>query len=219
MLKTDLHVHTTFSRDGAMKPEAIVRTCLKKGISGLAVTDHNSLEGSLAVRAIAPFRVIPSEEIRTASGEIIGLFLLEEIPPRLSAEETASRIRGQGGLVCIPHPFDRFRNSRLEQEALERLVELGLVDIIEAYNARTTFRTDNLRAVAFAKAHALALSAGSDAHGSMEVGRFFVEMAEFDSRDEFLANLRTGTPRGNLSPFYVHFVSIWAKSKRRLARR
>jgi predicted metal-dependent phosphoesterase TrpH len=219
LLKADLHMHTRFSKDGLMSPEVLVRTCQKRGVTCAAVTDHNRLRGSLEVRDIAPFLVIPSEEVMTAEGEIIGFFLTEEIPPYLSPEETASRIRQQGGLVCVPHPFDRIRHSRLNEAALTRLVGLNLVDIIEAQNARTTFRTDNLRAADFARQFGLPLSAGSDAHGTIEIGRSYLQLPDFETRDQFLDSLRQAILGGGLSPFYVHGASLWARFKKRLAGR
>jgi predicted metal-dependent phosphoesterase TrpH len=128
MLKADLHSHTHFSKDCLTTPEKYVATCLKRGINCIAVTDHNSIQGGLAVRKIAPFQVIVAEEVRTTEGEITGLFLTEEIPARLTPEETVRRIKEQGGLVSVPHPFDRFRGEPLKEGAIQRI--LPQADII-----------------------------------------------------------------------------------------
>ncbi|HUV53340.1 MAG TPA: PHP domain-containing protein, partial [Dehalococcoidia bacterium] len=136
MLKADLHVHTRYSPDSISSPEKIVQRCIDSGINCLAITDHNSIAGALETKRIAPFKVIVGEEILTNSGEIIGYFLTEEIPPHLSPEDTVKRIKDQGGLVCIPHPCDSLRpQSKLQRRALERI--MPQVDLIEVYNSRT----------------------------------------------------------------------------------
>ena len=214
MLKADLHTHTYFSPDGLTSPEKYVQTCLKRRINCVAVTDHNAIGGALAVQKLASFKVIIGEEVESAEGEIIGLFLQEKVPAGLSAEETVQRIKEQGGLVCIPHPFDRFRGEHLAEAALMRI--LPQVDIIEALNARTTLRRDNDHAARFAQEHDLAMSAGSDAHSTRELGRACVEMPEFEGPREFLAALREGRIVGRLSSPLVHLCSRWAWLRRRL---
>jgi predicted metal-dependent phosphoesterase TrpH len=195
-------------------PQALVKCCQKKGINCIAVTDHNTMDGVAAVQRIAPFRVIAAEEIKTTEGEVVGYFLSEPIPPRLSPEETVARIKAQGGLVAVPHPFDRLRRERLREAALLRV--LPQIDIIEVLNARVTVSRDNRSAADFAAEHNLACSAGSDAHSLLEVGTAYVEMPEFDSPDEFLASLRESTLCGGRSVPLVHFISTWAKVRRRL---
>jgi hypothetical protein len=214
LLKADLHTHTCFSPDGLTSPEKYVQTCLKRGISCVAVTDHNDIAGALAVQKLASFRVIIGEEIESSEGEIIGLFLQEGVPAGLSPEETVRRIKEQGGLVCVPHPFDRFRGEHLTEAALMRI--LPQVDIIEALNARTTLRRDNDQAARFAREHGLAMSAGSDAHLARELGRAWVEMPDFEGPREFLQALRQGRIVGRLSSPLVHLFSRWAWLRRRL---
>ena len=101
-------MHTHYSPDSGMSPETLVAKCQKAGLNLIAVTDHNTIDGALAVRSLAPFTVIIGEEVGSAEGEITGLFLTETIPRGLPPVETARRIKDQGGLVSIPHPFDRF---------------------------------------------------------------------------------------------------------------
>jgi predicted metal-dependent phosphoesterase TrpH len=214
MLRADLHLHTNYSPDSLITPEALVSRCIKLGINCIAVTDHNVLEGAQAVQNIAPFRVVAAEEIKTSEGEVIGFFLKERIPPRLSPEETVQRIKEQGGLVGVPHPFDRLRREPLRQAALERV--LSQVDIIEVFNARVTVGSDNARAVAFAAEHGLACSAGSDAHSLLEVGKACVEMDDFETPQEFLESLRNGKIDGRCSTPLVHVISTWTKLRRRL---
>ncbi|MGD0116144.1 MAG: PHP domain-containing protein [Dehalococcoidia bacterium] len=216
-LKADLHLHTNYSPDSLITPEGLVARCLKIGINCIAVTDHNALDGALAVQSMAPFRVIAAEEIKTTEGEVIGFFLRERISPGLSPEETVRQIKTQGGLVGVPHPFDRLRREPLRQSALERV--LPQIDIIEAFNARVTVGSDNARAAAFAAEHGLTCSAGSDAHSLLEVGRACVEMDDFETPQEFLESLRKGKIDGKCSSPLVHAISTWAKLRRRLGRR
>jgi predicted metal-dependent phosphoesterase TrpH len=213
MLKADLHLHTDRSPDSLITPAKLVARCLERGINCLAVTDHNSIEGALAVQSIAPFSVIIAEEVNTSQGEIIGLFLKEEIPRGLSPEETVRRIKEQGGLVCLPHPFDRMRREPLRSAAREGI--LPEIDVVEAFNSRTTFAADNARARRFAEANGLAMSAGSDAHSLWEVGSAYVEMPEFETPQEFLETLRQGRIVGHRSVPLVHLISTWAKLRRR----
>ncbi len=213
MLKADLHIHTDRSPDSLTTPAKLVARCLDRGINCLAVSDHNSIEGALAVREIASFPVIVAEEVKTSEGEIIGLFLKEEIPAGLSPEETVRQIKEQGGLVCLPHPFDRVRREPLRSAARERI--LSEIDIVEAFNARVTFAADNAQARRFAEALGLPMSAGSDAHSLLEVGSAYVEMAEFETPQEFLEALRRGRIVGHRSVPLVHLASTWAKLRRR----
>jgi predicted metal-dependent phosphoesterase TrpH len=216
MLRADLHLHTNASPDSRVTPEALVKCCLRKDINCIAVTDHNTMNGVEAVQRLAPFKVIPAEEIKTSEGEIIGYFLREAIPARLSPEETVRRIKDQGGLVAVPHPFDRLRREPLKEAALMRV--LSEIDILEGLNARVTIASENRQAVAFAAEHDLACSAGSDAHSLLEVGTAFVEMPEFDSPQQFLESLREGTLCGGRSVPLVHLISTWAKVRKRFLR-
>jgi len=214
ILQVDLHTHTCYSPDCLVPPANYVAACLRKGINCVAVTDHNTIQGALKVQSIAPFPVIVGEEVRTTEGEIVGLFLSQEIPKGLTPEETVRRIHEQGGLVAVPHPFDRVRRSVLRPNALRRI--LPQVDIIEAFNARNTLRKDNRRAAALAHEYGKAMSAGSDAHTPWELGAAYVAMEEFNGPQEFLAALRQGSIVGHRSLPLVHLFSTWAKLKRRL---
>jgi predicted metal-dependent phosphoesterase TrpH len=213
VLRADLHSHTYYSADSIASPQSFVDACRRRGIDCLAVTDHNSIGGALAVREIADFRVIVGEEIRTAGGEIMGLFLNDEVPKGLSARETVERIKEQGGLVGVPHPYDWGRYA-LRQEEMADLVDE--IDFIEALNARIVFRSHNGKAADFAAEHGLAMSAGSDAHSGLEIGRAYVEIGEFDGPQEFLAVLRDGKLGGGLSSPLVHLISRYAALRRRL---
>ena len=215
MLRADLHMHTCFSRDCATPLERLVDRCVLSGLNCIAVTDHNTIQSALAVKEMAPLTVIVGEEIKTADGDIIGLFLHEEVPPGLTAFATARRIRAQGALVSIPHPFDRFRSSVIRPEALEDI--LPLADIVEGFNARNTLPESDRKAMALAEKHGLAVSAVSDAHTEREVGRTYVEMPEFDGTAQgFLSALRQGTLVTHRSSPLVHLASRYQRLKGRL---
>ena len=194
--------------------ERIVQHCLDVGINCIAVADHNTIAGALKLKEIAPFKVIVAEEISTPAGEMMGLFLTEEVPPGLSPKEAIAQIRSQGGLVGIPHPFGRspFWNSN----ELRSLEVLSQVDVIEAFNSRTPFSSSIAKAKKLALEHGKAASAGSDAHTLGEIGRAYVEMPEFDGPDDFLNCLAQGRIFGDKSGPLVHFASMWAKIRKRI---
>jgi predicted metal-dependent phosphoesterase TrpH len=213
LLHIDLHTHTHYSPDAITSPRRFVEVCQRKGITCVAVTDHDTMRGALAVQEIAPFQVILAEEICSRDGEVIGLFLKEEIPPGLSAMETVERIRDQSGLVSLPHPLDRFRGG----VGAERLKELTpAVDIIEVMNARTTVTEDNDRAARAAEANGLVGVAVTDAHSPWEMGRAYVEAPPFEGPEEFLEALRWGTLVGRPATPLVHMISRFAVLRRKL---
>jgi len=166
----DLHCHTSASFDCLASPESVVRAAASRGITHLAITDHDKIDGALRGRDAAPdgLTVIVGEEIKTADGDLIALFLERAVAPHQSAQATIEQVRAQGGLVGIPHPFDRFRGSMLKDPRLEAIG--GLVDWVEAHNARVVGGTGNERAAEFARELGLPGVAVSDAHSSLEVG-------------------------------------------------
>jgi hypothetical protein len=187
----------------------LVDRCLEVGINCVAISDHNTIAGALKLKEMAPFKVIVAEEVMTSVGELMGLFLTEGVPKGLSAEETIARIKSQGGLVGIPHPFGRspLQNSHklLSEEILSQ------VDIVEVFNSRTPFPNSSARAWRLALEHGLATSAGSDAHTIPEIGRAYVEMPEFNNPSEFLDCLSRGRLFGRRSSPLVHFATTWSK--------
>ena len=208
-------MHTHFSHDSKVTPERIAARCSEVGLDCIAVTDHNSIEGALAVRQIAPFAVIVGEEVLSSEGEITGLFLTEMVPAGLSPVETARRIKDQGGLVSIPHPFDRFRRNVISRSALEEL--LPYTDIVEAFNSRNNLPADDRKAVVFATEHGLLTSGVTDAHTTLELGRTYVEMPEFDGTPEgFKEALAKGTIVGRRMNPMIHLVTTITKLKKRL---
>ncbi len=214
LVRADLHNHTHFSPDSILSPRRFVARAVRRGLNCIAVTDHNTMRGVAAVQEAAAntgLRVIPGEEIRTAEGEVLGLFLTAEVPRGLSAAETIDGIKGQGGLAGVPHPYDYLR-SGLDPDVMLRLVER--IDFIEGLNARMVFSAHNDKAVEFAAAHGLPTSAGSDAHSRWEVGRAYVEMPDFTGPGDFLDALRQGRLRGGLSTPLVHMLSRYAAVRR-----
>jgi predicted metal-dependent phosphoesterase TrpH len=187
-VRVDLHSHTMWSGDSTTTPDEIEEAVVESGIDVLCITDHNAIKGADALRDRLPCRVVVGEELRTQAGELIGLFLTEHLPFGISPLEAARRIRAQGGLVYVPHPFDPMRRNMAEG-ALVELAEAGLLDAIEALNAKTSLSSLNERAAAFATRYGLAAGAGSDAHVPSALGAAYVEMPDFDGPSEFLANL------------------------------
>jgi predicted metal-dependent phosphoesterase TrpH len=166
----DLHCHTGASFDSLADPLAVVRAAAARGLTHLAITDHDRIDGALRGRDAAPdgLTVIVGEEVRTADGDLVCLFLERPVPPHRPAGETIVSVREQGGLVGIPHPFDRFRGSLLRDARLEGLA--SQVDWVETHNARVVGGSGNERAAIFARQHGLPGVAVSDAHSTFEVG-------------------------------------------------
>ena len=217
-LRADFHMHTHYSKDCETPPASLVKRALKVGLTCIAVTDHNTIRGALEVQAMAPpeLKVIIAEEIKTPFGEITGFFLKEGIPKGLSPVETCERIKAQGGLVSIPHPFDRVRNSVLKREMLDSIIQY--IDIVEVFNARTTLLRDSGKALAFARQHGFLAGAGSDAHTAMELGHVHVTMPQFETAEEFRTALGHAEIRGRRSTPLFHLVTTVVKfKKKRLA--
>ena len=214
MIRADLHIHTCYSVDSLTSLERVVAQCLQVGIDCVAVADHNTIDGALRLREIAPFKVIVAEEIRTPQGEIMGLFLSERVPGGLSPAETMARIRDQGGLVAIPHPFGRPFFGSTNRLTTPEIV--SRVDIIETYNSRTPLPRSIAKARRLAMEYGKPGTAGSDAHTAGEIGHAYVEMPEFDGPEGFLHSLARGTIHGHQSSHLAHFASTWAKLRKRI---
>jgi predicted metal-dependent phosphoesterase TrpH len=216
LLKADLHVHTQYSLDCNTPLEKIAACCIEKGIDCIAIADHGTTEGALKLKETAPIMIIVAEEILTPCGEIMGMFLKETIPSGLPVAETISRIRAQDGLVCIPHPFDFFRQSALRSDVIEEIADQ--IDIVEVLNARIMLPQNIVKARAFARKHNIVPGAGSDAHTLREIGNAYIEMPEFKGKDDFLAALARGKIHGHSTNPFIHFASVWNKLRKRWLR-
>jgi len=197
--------------DCGMPLERIINRCLELGINCVAIADHGTIEGALKMQRLAPFTVIVAEEILTPHGEIMGMFLKEDIANGLSVEQTIAQIKAQGGLVCIPHAFDIFRPSALGDKLVEGIVEQ--IDIMEVFNARSPLRRSSAKAQTFAEKYGIAQSAGSDAHTPSEIGNAYVEMPEFNDKNDFIQALAKGKVFGQRTNPLTHFSSAWEKLK------
>jgi len=188
----DLHLHTSWSHDCSIEVDDLLDHAEAEGLGAIAVTDHNVFGGALEAAERARGRrivVIPGEEVKTAGqGEVIGLFLREEIPRGLSFAETVAAIRAQGGLVYVPHPFDRM-HAIPDAATLHR--HLAEIDILEVYNARLLFEAYNEEALRFARKYNLTAAAGSDAHVLPGIGTGAVRMRRFSGPEDFLVSLRS----------------------------
>ncbi|MGQ0608218.1 MAG: PHP domain-containing protein [Chloroflexota bacterium] len=213
----DFHIHTRFSRDSILTEERFVRIAIERGLTHVAVTNHNNIEGALAVRdKIAELgltdklTVIIGEEVSTGDGEVVGLFLTKTIPRGLSAKETADEIHRQGGLVSIPHPFDPFRGSHIKEGPLRNLAEIGKIDMIEVFNCRVTFQRHNVEAAEFAHRYGIPGIAASDAHSSFEIAMAFNALPPFDSADELKDVLPENDWHASRSSVFIHATTRWA---------
>jgi predicted metal-dependent phosphoesterase TrpH len=194
----DLHCHTSASFDSLASPRSVVRAAATRGLTHLAITDHDRIDGALEAREVTAreglsLTVLVGQEIRTRDGDLIGVFLDRPIPSGLDPFEAIEEVRAQGGLVGIPHPFDRFRGSLLGAGDVEGLAPL--VDWVESYNARIMVGNGNQQAAEFAAEHRLAGIAASDAHSVLEIGVAYVAL---DGDPSTPAGLRTALPSAEL---------------------
>ena len=222
----DFHIHTRASRDSILTEERFIRVAIERGLTHVAVTNHNNVEGALAVRArvaelglAEELTVIIGEEVSTADGEIVGVFLERTIPRGLSADETADEIHAQGGLVSIPHAYDPFRASHIREAPLERLAEAGKVDAMEVFNSRVTFQRHNLQAAEFAARYRIPGIACSDSHSAREVAMSFNALPAFTSASELRSALEENEWHGSRSTLFIHLTTRYAVLSKALRRR
>lgn len=213
----DFHIHTRFSRDSILSEEKFIRTAITRGLTHVAITNHNNVEGAVAVRDKVrelglqdELTVILGEEVSSSDGEIVGLFLERTIPRGLTAEETADAIHAQGGLVSIPHPFDPFRMSHIREEPLIRLAEAGKIDVIEVYNSRVTLQRHNVAAAEFAARYGIPGIAASDSHSSFEVAMSTNALPPFENAAELKAALPENRWHASRSTVLIHLTTRWA---------
>jgi glycosyltransferase involved in cell wall biosynthesis len=209
LIDVDLHMHTDHSHDCVTPVEVLLATARERKLGAIAVTDHNEISGALAARDKAAeygVKVIVGEEVKTADqGEVIGLFIEEKIPRGMSLEETIADIRRQGGLVYVPHPFDRL-HSVPDYEHLLAVVDE--VDAIEIFNPRIAIAAWNEEAVRFAGKYRIPGGAGSDAHVAQGLGTVRIRMRDFDGPEEFLESLRDADILGR--PSSLRYAQVQA---------
>ena len=185
-MRVDLHLHSHFSHDGQSSLDELIRRSAECGLDRIALTDHNTVEGALALARMAPELAIIGEEAKTREGEVIGLFITGRIPPYLPPEDAMDMIHEMGGLTYIPHPLDRnrahFRGERLVQLA-------DRIDIIETYNAWCE-PAANQAAARFAADLGKVSATGSDAHSASELGLSWMEIEVYTGPQDFLEKLR-----------------------------
>ena len=221
----DFHVHTRASRDSLLSEDRLIRLAIERGLTHLAVTNHDNVEGAVAVRdrVVAlgledRLHVILGEEVSSADGEIVGLFLSRTIPRGLSAEATADEIHAQGGLVSIPHPYDPFRRSHIGEAALLRLADAAKIDAIEVFNSRVTLSRHNQLAADLAGQYRIPGIACSDTHSGLEVAMSFNALPAFSTADELRASLTENEWHGSRSTKLIHITTrwaVWSKAARR----
>jgi glycosyltransferase involved in cell wall biosynthesis len=189
LIDVDLHMHTDHSYDCATPVEVLLAEARARGLGAIAITDHNEISGALEARAKTDgVKVIVAEEVKTGEqGEVIGLFIEEKIPRGLTLQATIAEIKRQGGLVYVPHPFDRMHSVPDYEHLLEVIDD---VDAIEIFNPRIAIAEFNEEAVRFAAKYRIPGGAGSDAHVPQGLGSVRIRMRDFDGPEEFLESLR-----------------------------
>jgi predicted metal-dependent phosphoesterase TrpH len=216
MLRVEFHCHTYFSKDSLTRVEALLLACRRRGIDRVVITDHNSTGGAVLAQKIDPERVIVGEEIMTQQGELLAAFVREELPKGLPAREAIDRLRGQGAFISVSHPFDRQRSGAWSEQDLLEITPF--VDAIEIYNSRCLSEKPNLLAQAFARAHHLLGTAGSDAHIPWEIGRGTLLVPPFHTAAELKQALSQAQIDGHLSGAWVHGASTAARLYKKLKR-
>jgi len=197
-----------------MEPRRLLEACRRRGVDRIAITDHNTITGALEAAALDPERVIVGEEIQTTRGEILAYYLQEEVPPGLAPEETIARLRHQGAVISVSHPFDGLRAGAWGEADLQEIVPL--VDAVEVFNARVWSDRANREAAAFALQAGVPGTAGSDAHAYLEIGRAGLRLPRFDDADGLRMALREAEVVGRRSTYLVHLLSRSASIVQRL---
>ncbi|MBP7227933.1 MAG: PHP domain-containing protein [Longilinea sp.] len=209
----EFHCHTRWSKDSLNDPAALLRTLQQRQLDRLFITDHNSIAGAKVAQALDPQHILIGEEIRTQQGELLALFVREEVPARLPAQQTIQLLRQQGAFISVSHPFDRQRGWQLP----DLLDILPQIDAIETFNARCLSNRPNQQAADFAAAHNLPGTVGSDAHTLAEVGRATLHLPPFNDAESLRQSIRHATAQVRLSGWEVHLASTLARLYKRLA--
>lgn len=208
-MKYDLHSHSKYSSDGILDPQKIIKVAIKKGLDGIAVTDHNTIRGGLEAKEYETneFKVIIGSEVMTTKGEVIGLFLSEEIKSK-DFYEVIDEIKAQNGIVVLPHPFDEWRYASFPAKE-----DVKYIDNIEIFNSRCVKDKYNHNASKFAKKYKLGTTGGSDAHFANEIGHAGIIVETDDIYEAILKNNlhvfgKTSTP---LNHVFTKVLKTWRK--------
>lgn len=191
MYKIDLHTHSVASPDGGISADQYAKALSTNVLDVIAVTDHNQVDFAIGLQQRLGDRIIVGEEIMTTGGEIIGLYLTKRIKPGLSPLETIQRIKEQGGLVYVPHPFESVRKG-LHPGTLEELVDY--LDIIEVCNGRAFLQNRSAQTVIWAKLNHIIGAASSDAHGMRGLGKTYTRVKKLPDVDDLVEIIASGTP-------------------------
>lgn len=203
----DFHLHTHYSFDTRTSLKEIIKKCEEKGINCVAVCDHDTIEGALELKRIAPFKVIVGSEISSKDGHIIGLFLNKQIKHNQSAKDTIEQIHSQGGLAIAPHPFSSLAGASLQESFIKHA---HLFDAVEVANSNNLLRLDDKKAFNFAKENNLLMIGGSDSHLPSGIGSNILEMDDFETPSEFLQSLKSAKIKNKLHPIsYFLDMALW----------
>jgi len=212
-IAVDFHCHTIYSPDSLNDVTRLIEASKKNGIDRLVITDHNTIRGALLAKELAPEYIIVGEEIETSDGgEVLAVFVKDEVPGFIPYQEVISRLKEQGAFISLSHPFD-FQRKGWRLDALEELAIA--VDAIEVFNSRVTNSFFNQQAELFAQRFGLPGTAGSDAHTIREAGRARVILSEFGDANQLRSAIKGGTIQGELSSPFIHLASryaVWYKA-------
>jgi len=211
-LKLDLHNHTSFSADGGLTPAELLNEAKSHGIDCVAVTDHNTTRGALAALRLSESdpslpRVIPGIEVFTREGEVIGLYVREDVPRGTSLDDAIERIRGLGGVVYLPHPYDVFRRGAVVP--VERENAAAASDVVEVANGRALGPRAGSRSIGLAARHGKPGGAGSDAHHAKEVGRAYLLVDELPTRETLVDLVASAAVENKLH--FGDYVLNWGR--------
>lgn len=203
MIRIDLHTHSEASIDGGLSPEDYADILRNEKLDVVAITDHNRIDFAQGLqKALGEERIIVGEEITTSDGDIIGLFLKTQIEPGLSVKQTIDEIKIQGGLVYIPHPYERVRKG-IGKDLLHEIIES--VDIIESHNGRSLTKNNAVKLETLGVKNSVAICGSSDAHGKKGIGRTYTAIEARPNRNTLVTLLKNGTIANKRPPLLSYF--------------
>jgi predicted metal-dependent phosphoesterase TrpH len=213
MVKVEFHSHSYGSKDSQVSLQDMLSACQKKGLNRMVITDHNSIEAALQAQAYDSQKFIVGEEIKTLQGELLGIFVKEQVPAGLPPMQTIEILRSQAAFITVSHPFDVFRSGHWEPDNLLKIVPY--IDAIEIFNSRCMFSRFNTKAQEFALQHHLLGTVGSDSHHISEIGTATLTLPDFNDAASLKTALAVAQPHLRLSAPWVHFFSRRAARQKR----